>query len=64
MTRKYVLTKNVITHLLNRGQSANCPVCEQPLKVGEKVVSRQAGNYNTTTKHYHESCYENLFVEC
>lgn len=63
MVRKFVLTQNVITRLLNRVQSVNCEVCEQPLEIGERVVSRQSGHHNITTKYYHKNCYESLFLE-
>jgi len=64
MVHRYVLRKSVLTYLLNRGVSVKCRVCEQTVKVGEKVVSKRAGRFNITTKLYHPACWESLFLVC
>lgn len=61
--KEFVLTQRLLKWLKNRDVSVDCDRCGQPLKVGEKIVSRQAGCHNLSTKHYHVSCYEELFVE-
>jgi len=62
MVSRFVLKKGLLTRYENRSLNFNCEVCGQPLKVGEKVVSKPVRCSNPYTKHYHERCYESLFV--
>jgi hypothetical protein len=52
----YTLKKNVLKRFQNQG-NAVCYACGQPLKLDDKVVSR-----NNTARRYHKKCFENLHV--
>lgn len=38
-----------------------CPECEQPVQVGEEVVTTEGWN-NKVSHRYHRECYDSLFI--
>jgi len=59
-TRQYVLDKRSLSYHKTFSGSAPCIRCHKPFKLGDSIVSKQAGR--TGSKYYHGSCYDSMFV--
>jgi len=54
---EFVLTASLQKQLRGKGFTLVCPVCNKPIAVGNKVLSRRLKK----TKHYHPTCFLKLF---
>ena len=54
---RFVMSHNVWVSLFNKlGAIPKCRLCEQPVEVGQKAVSRTS--MTNHRKHYHASCWD------
>jgi len=63
---EYVLTKATLKWLKSHGFNCLCKRCRNPLKVGQRVVSRLVSRKLKTVSvvrrnHYHKDCLESMY---
>ncbi len=59
-TIEFVLDKRNLSYHKTFADSAPCIRCHKKFKLGDKIVSKQAGR--TGSKYYHAVCYDSLYV--
>jgi len=60
----YTYTKSVDRQRLGRGAPTACNKCQNPLAVGDPVVSKPThGVSRNHRKIYHQQCYEKLYID-
>ena len=57
----YILTDRVKKLLTSRGYNLICKICEEKLKVGDRIESKP--NKYKNRKFYHYHCYEDSFID-
>lgn len=61
--KRFKLTGHLKRRLESRiGACLVCHKCEKELKVGDAVLSKNL--MRGTTRYYHQTCWEALFIEC
>jgi len=59
-TIEFVLSKQRLSFHKTFADSAPCIRCHVSFKLGDSIVSKQAGR--TGSKYYHKDCYDSLYV--
>jgi len=59
-TIHFVLTKMKLAQHKTFSDSAPCIRCDKPFKLGDRIVSKQAGRNGS--KYYHAVCYDSFYV--
>ena len=64
MPHYYTYSLSVDRQRLGRGAPRHCSKCQDPLAVGDPVVSKPTHGISRNHRRiYHQQCYENLYID-